>query len=326
VSTLTLSLLVIGLGLGVVLYVGSLFLQGYIYTEPSQGLYWQAPAAAAILIVFIFFWTLLITNSATASPTDIPYDALFRFNRYVDMVEQPVKELTAVHKDNKKLVYKLHKEVRFEGSTRAYYVEKKSLERGVTTPNWNPDNLKEIRITHNGEEMVFELQPTGTGANLEFVHSGTGYTFVDYGDGPDGIPRASRWSRFLANLLLNFFHLALWFVCLWLLLRFQWGHALGLGLVSWLLVTLVFMPMLLDAAGQVAVDKRAKTGTKAAQRDDVGDKDKRPINSRSEERADIEKRSQRFPRQAACLPIEAARDTDADGAGQGRPWPFGSPG
>jgi hypothetical protein len=47
-----------------------------------------------------------------------------------------------------------------------------------------------------------------------------------------------------ANLLLNFLHLGVWFACLWLLLRFQWGHALGFAVVLWLALTLTILPML----------------------------------------------------------------------------------
>ena len=54
-----------------------------------------------------------------------------------------------------------------------------------------------------------------------------------------------RWGVFLACAFLNFFHLALWFVCLWLLLRFQWSHALGLAVIFWLAMTVFGVPALL---------------------------------------------------------------------------------
>ena len=59
-------------------------------------------------------------------------------------------------------------------------------------------------------------------------------------------------------------HRLLWFVGLWVLMRFQWGHALGLAFVMWLTVTLVILPMLLDTAGTVAMEKRSPLGSPKA--------------------------------------------------------------
>jgi hypothetical protein len=54
------------------------------------------------------------------------------------------------------------------------------------------------------------------------------------------------------NLFFNFGHLIVWFLGLWLLLRFQWGHALGFAVVAWLVMTLTILPMLLSYAGAAA--------------------------------------------------------------------------
>ena len=77
--TLLLILLITGLGMAVLLYVGAMFFQGYIYTEPSRELYWQAPAAAGVLTLFLMLWCVLDANSPGTAPGDIPYDTIFRF-------------------------------------------------------------------------------------------------------------------------------------------------------------------------------------------------------------------------------------------------------
>jgi hypothetical protein len=65
------------------------------------------------------------------------------------------------------------------------------------------------------------------------------------------------------NFLLNFFFLGLWFACLWLLLRFQWPHALGLALACWLVMTIpgsIVSTLLAkgrDAAGETAKERAA---------------------------------------------------------------------
>jgi hypothetical protein len=79
----------------------------------------------------------------------------------------------------------------------------------------------------------------------------------EFDDGPNGMPSIFLWSRFLMTLFLNFGHFLLWWLCLWLLLRFQWSHALGLGFVLWLVFTLFFLPMLLGYAAEVAESNAA---------------------------------------------------------------------
>src|SRR5262249_22302648 len=66
---------------------------------------------------------------------------------------------------------------------------------------------------------------------------------------------------FWANLLLNLLHLGVWFVALWLLLRFGWPHALGLGLILWLAVSVPgsLVPTLLHGATEAGKES-ATTG------------------------------------------------------------------
>ena len=40
-------------------------------------------------------------------------------------------------------------------------------------------------------------------------------------------------------IVLNLLHLGVWFACLWLLLRFQWPHALLGAAILWLVMTFV---------------------------------------------------------------------------------------
>ena len=54
----------------------------------------------------------------------------------------------------------------------------------------------------------------------------------------------TRYGILFCNLLLNFAHLLVWFLCLWLLLQFQWPHALGLALAFWLAFGLAVWPVL----------------------------------------------------------------------------------
>jgi hypothetical protein len=62
----------------------------------------------------------------------------------------------------------------------------------------------------------------------------------------------SHWGASLAKLLLTLIHLGLWFACLWLLLHFQWGHALGLAVVLWLTLSLTVLPIIFTKAEETA--------------------------------------------------------------------------
>lgn len=254
-TTLLLTLLVAGLALAVILYVGSMFLQGYIYTEPSEGMTWQAPAAAVALGGFLTVWCLFVANSATASPGDIPYDTLFRFSPHIDMVAVPVKEITAVTSDGKRIVYQTKRldQNRYLYIDKAFYLTT-GRERG-----WNPDKVTAVLLTHDGQEMFFEVQPAKEGGYRTYLHRPSGYAMEEFDAGPTGVPRAFRYGRFLFNLTLNLLFLVVWFVCLWVILRFQWSHALGLALCFWLVLELAILPMLLGYAAEVAQANRQAT-------------------------------------------------------------------
>jgi hypothetical protein len=58
--------------------------------------------------------------------------------------------------------------------------------------------------------------------------------------------------RLILNLFLNFLHLLIWFIALWLLLRFQWPHALGLAIVLWAVMLLFIVPQVLKLAEDTA--------------------------------------------------------------------------
>jgi hypothetical protein len=247
---LWLMLLVVTLGLIVLLWVGTLFLQGYFYTEPAEQIVWGAPAAGLLLGGFLAWWTFTVARSAEARPEDIPYDTIFRFSPRVYMVEQPVMELWAVKKNNEKVHYK------------RYRLDQRRFEYKDVTANrpWNDSGVESVELTHEGEKYRFvKEEKTASGAYQRYVND-KGWSMSTGERGISGEPTTFRTSRFLANLFFNFMHLALWFAVLWLLLRFQWSHALGLAICIWLLFTLAFLPMMLGYAAQVA---QARSGAQS---------------------------------------------------------------
>jgi hypothetical protein len=255
VLTLALIVLIVGtIALALFFYVGAMFLQGYIYTEPSQDLYWQAPAAGGALALFLALWCVLVASAEGATPRDIPYDTVFHFTPNVDLLKEPPREIWAVYKDGQEKPYKRDR----LGQTTYRYVDPSY------TPSrpWKGDGVEGIILIIDGEKLLFKRVPSSESYYSEFV-SDNGWIMKEYADGPTGMPSAFRWSRFLMTLLLNFGHLLLWWLCLWLLLRFQWGHALGLAFVLWLVCTLSILPMLLSSAAEVAEGKAISTSQRS---------------------------------------------------------------
>jgi len=243
-----------GVTLTVLLWVITVFLQGYYYTEPTSGIAWQAPTAGFGLTLFLTLWCFLIVNSDSATPGDLPSDTLFRFSPKLYL--EPAKDLWAVRKGEKEPVhYKLKKDWR-PGGSKAYYVEA-SL---VAPRPWNQSGVEAIIIKKDNEASRFVPTKGAEGQDYQEFADDAGWVIrVFPSTGPDR-PFAFRGGLFLANLFLNFTHLGLWFVAFGLVLRFQWSHALLLAIILWLVMTLAILPMLLDQAGAKAVERRGPAG------------------------------------------------------------------
>jgi hypothetical protein len=249
VLTLVLIVLVVtSVTLALFFYVGGTFLQGYIYTEPSQDLHWQAPAAGGVLAVFLMLWCVLVANAEGATPRDIPYDTIFGFKARVDLLPEPAREIWAVYKDGQERPYKRER----LGQTTYRYVDPSY----TPARPWRSDGVEGVLLVIDGEKYLFKRADSSEGSYGEFVND-KGWVMKEYDDGPTGMPTVVRHGRFLMTLFFNLLHFLLWWLCLWLLLRFQWSHALGLGFVMWLVFTLFFLPMLLGQAAEVAESNAA---------------------------------------------------------------------
>jgi len=240
-------LLLVGVTLSVVLWVGTVFLQGYFYTEANADAYWQAPAAGAALTLFLLLWCVLDVNAThdQVLPYE-PYDTLFRFSAVEDMDKRPAEKIWAVRAGVKEPI---PYESRRTGQNSYEYVDV------ATKKPWSFVGVEAIlledsagKIGDKGEKIRFDLNKNADSGSSRFVDAqGWGM-----GENNLGLPSKFFFGRLLANLLLNLFHLVLWFLCLWLLLRFQWTHALGLAIVLWLVMTLTVLPMLMTRSGEIA--------------------------------------------------------------------------
>lgn len=245
-------LLVIFVVLTVSFLVGSLFLQSNIYSEPTPGLPWKAPAAAAALTLFYAFWVFLDYRTLDPNLSEIPYDTIFRFNatesRSVDRFlarfgpaddDSVTKELTYSRKQGgsfSSAEYRDDKNQPFNRTgTEGVLKEIIVKDDKFGELKFKPD-LK-AKASHGGDSPVGYHQ-VGGGLRME----------------PLGNLSTFRWGLFLTNVFLNGTHLVVWFLCLWLLLRYQWSHALFIGVILWGMATWG-MPMLLDKTQSVVREK-----------------------------------------------------------------------
>jgi hypothetical protein len=199
-------------------------------------------------------WCMLVANAEGASATNIPYNTLFNFRADAYLLPEPATEIWAIKKGGDKKPFQRKGQVTGVGQTSYRYYDTS------INPNrpWRNEGVEAILLVIGGENYLFKRNKNATGPYGEFV-SDDGWVMIEYEDGPTGRPRAFRWGLFLMNLILNAAHFLLWWVCLWLILRFQWAHALGLAFVLWLLFTFSLLPMLLGQAAEVAENRAATT-------------------------------------------------------------------
>ena len=116
-----------------------------------------------------------------------------------------------------------------------------------------PEHPEKIIVTDNGAPDVFEPQRNANGSFR--IEPGQNLQYYDkYGRsmtaGELGAVSKLRYDWLFLDFLFNMGFLGLMFAGLWLVLRYQWSHALGLAFVLWLAMILFPVPMILDYAQQ----------------------------------------------------------------------------
>jgi hypothetical protein len=259
VLVLILVLLLVAVVLGGFLWVGALFLQGYIYNEPTPGLVWRGPAAGGILTAFLALWCILDYRAAPVGAIELPYDTLTRFSASEVFPAKPVQKFWAVKK-GQEVEYVWQKPTQlgageYRDTTAAKRPWSRESEGIVEAIVWEED----------GKKVRFNLDLPGgkfkEGQLARYVEDGGQRRVLTEEDVRRGQQTRFLWGRFVINILLNVLFLVAWFLCLWLLLRFQWGHALGLAVVLWVVATLAVVPAVLD---RVLAAKQPRTTPPAA--------------------------------------------------------------
>ena len=237
-------LLVLGVALIVVLWVGTAVLQNYLYTESPPDLYWRAPAAGLALALFVAFWWLLATWNPGKLGALHQFGAATQDERFPDLIwvrKDPADDQRFV--DVKTFHYDAAKRKYIDASSGRPW--SRSSSDGLV--EWIRAERKE------GDETISvlfkaDLKSDGTLKDpaTYIEQGGKGRVMTEDDLGNLSTPKTGR---VFVNLLLNGAFLAAWFLCLWLLLCFQWHHALGLAVALWLALILTVVPLLLAKTG-----------------------------------------------------------------------------
>lgn len=229
-------LFVLAVVLSIILWAGSLWLQGWLYETPTERLYWRAPAVGVGMALFLAVWTIVDCRTG-GRVQPLQRTSMYDTKRYdtlkaVLTPKGPEETFKRVGSADERLNYRL------DGQR-----DGKAL----------PARPERVIVDDGGAATAFEPERDGqghfktqTGENLRYYDK-SGRTMLE---GELGEVSQFRWDLLLLNLLFNALHLGLWFAGLWLVLRFQWAHALGFAVCLWLAMTLFPVPMVLDYAQQ----------------------------------------------------------------------------
>lgn len=239
---LVLILLVVFVVLGLLLAAWTLFFQSYIYSEPISAIYWRAPAAAAAVTVFVLLWVMLDYRSIDEHRPEGSY--------------RPLHESSASETETYEYL-----RVPRENSTIVDLYTRRNNEYVRKDGRRLPSRPSKIIASHtiDGESRVFV--PKRDAKNKYQLEADQSLRYYDEGnpkrfmvDTAPGKVTTYRFGVLLTTLILNFGFLIVWFVSLWLLLGFQWPHALGLAFVAWL-ISLFILPMILTQAEKVRKER-----------------------------------------------------------------------
>jgi hypothetical protein len=221
-------------------WAGTVFVQSYFYGEPTGDLHWRAPAAAAAVTLWLVLWTVM--DCAGGGHVQGPFTAsVYDAKRY--------EELKVLVKDGKKEKEEVYKQVGAAGRVLDFRLDGKPSGPKI------PSRPEKVTVKEGDAEIVFLPErdaqghfKTEQGQSLRYLDA-RGRVMLE---GFPGETSVFRWDWLFLHLLMYFGLLAAWFGGLWLLLRFQWTHALGGAFVFWLASLLIVVPTLLNYAEQVA--------------------------------------------------------------------------
>jgi hypothetical protein len=219
--------------LAVLLTGWSAWFQSAIYTESATGIVWRGPVAASAITVVVVVWVVLA------------YRMPGRFEPFWESASSDSSkrfdELRVPGADGKEEVFKRR--------PNGEYRSRNAKPLPATPPR--------IIVDEDGQRYTFEPERDEQGHfKRHKIPGGDTDEPLIYRDekgrvmqeGALGRLVVFRVGRLIGSMLLHLALFASVFLGLWLLLRFQWAHALGQAVVLCLLLLLFVMPQLLTRA------------------------------------------------------------------------------
>src|SRR5262245_49773797 len=257
-TVLAIALLVF-VGLVAVLWLGTIWAQGYFYDSVVENLSWRAPAAAGALTLFFLLWLVLENRRPNTA------DTLFRFSsEQADEFDRFI----SVRRDqegDKEIAY----EKRSLPGGRAEFTDSSGTPWARSKSGMMIAIILEEKV--EGEEKTqrrrFDTDLSPDGKTFKPPAAGGVQQPIEYKEqngsrkiAENQLGRAvrDRAGRKLFNLLVNLLQFVVWFVVLWLLLRFQWPHALLGAVICWMVMSLGVLPFMLDRARDANKKRPAK--------------------------------------------------------------------
>jgi hypothetical protein len=238
---LVLIVLVVFVVLSLLLAAWTLFFQGYIYSEPVEAIYWRAPAAGAVLTLFLCLWIALDYGSVEKPTDEGRYRPLHEFSA---RETETYEKLTILNQDRRKELYTRRGDNQYVNKS-----GRRLPERPLEIIATDKDGQEHVFKPKTDDKGNFKVEDNG---RLRYYEEDNPKRYMEE-DYPGQIT-IFHFGWLLMGLLLNFGFLLVWFLVLWLLLRFQWPHALGLAFVAWL-ISLFVLPMLLAQAEKVRKER-----------------------------------------------------------------------
>jgi hypothetical protein len=244
---LLLILLLLAVTVAALLLVGTAVIQGYLYSQPVEGILWRSAATGAAIAVFFGVWCWIEARAPGQfetlldfSPTKTLRFPQFRSERTGDRGKQEI-------------LYTLGRDSR----GRVTYVDPDGRPWQRTSSN---GMMTAIIVEEDGEKHRFEAEMTPQGTfkveenrPLRYVEQDGRHRVMT--DDAIGELSTTRWGLLIGNFAWNFAHLLVWFLCLWLLMQYHWPHALGLALALWVAFAFAVWPVL---KAQVPVSPRGE--------------------------------------------------------------------
>lgn len=235
-------LLILVVGCVVVLWLGSVFLQGWLYNDLATRLPLRAMGGGLVMAGFLTGWCAIYKKDPGR------FDTLLNFSREKnDGIYNTIESVRKVGDQELKPV----KYTRRPGG-RGTADEFRSSE---TNKPWKRSDAEgmvvAILIQEEGksEPTRFDAQLNANGkfpATSVRYHQANENRYTDESS-LGAIYRVRSWSV-IGNLFANALHLALWVLVLTFVMRFTPGHAVGIGLVLWGVLMVVAQPVLFDLA------------------------------------------------------------------------------